>query len=93
MPGFKRCGVALGKPGNVEEYVAPAVVGAQETESLGFKVGDYRTNLFAGSPISGAAFRGALTAGAATFVANSLLNQCQIIFGEFRGGEPFRWAS
>src|SRR5690348_4628445 len=82
-------GQAFSQARDVEEDVPAAVIGAQESEAFGFEVSDHGTGLLAGGgfPATIARFGGAVRL--AGLIADALLNQGQIVFGQFGGGLCF----
>jgi len=74
------------EPGDVEEDVAAAVIGAEESEALGFEISDHAAGLLAGRGFAReiALFSGGRR-GLAGFIADSLLDQSEIGVGQFDG--------
>ena len=80
-------GQAFRQARDVEEDISSAIVRPQESEAFGFEVGHHRSRLFAGGRFSaGVAGLGGSLRRPAAFVADSLLDQCEIGFGPIRDG-------
>src|SRR5689334_15025104 len=79
-------GKALYQAGNVEEDVAAAIVGAQESEALGFEIRHDGPGLLpSGSFAAGFGAAARRRGGPAGLVSNALLHQREVVFRPVRG--------